>query len=135
VARLIETSLWIDFVRKKSPTALKSFIEPWILDADACICETVAFEVLRHATPKERKQIEQQFSTLPLLKTPATIWRDATSLGQKCRDKGLNAGSMDLLIAALALHHGAEIVTFDTDYAKLAKVSGLAVILLDRPGG
>ena len=79
---------------------LKEFIEPWILDAEACICEAVAFEVLRHATPKERKQIEQQFSTLPLLKTPASLWRDATSLGQKCRDKGLNAGSMDLMIAA-----------------------------------
>jgi predicted nucleic acid-binding protein len=132
---LIETSLWIDFVRKKSPMRLKAFIEPWILDPDACICEAVAFEVLRHATPKERKQIELQFSTLPLLPTPATVWRDATSLGQRCRDKGLNAGSMDLLIAALALHHGAEIVTFDADYAKIAEVSGMPVNLLERPSG
>ena len=116
MARLIETSLWIDFVRKKSPIQLKALIEPWILDPDACICEAVAFEVLRHATSKERKQIELQFSTLPLLPIPATVWRDATSLGQRCRDKGVNAGSMDLLIAALALHHGAEIVTFDADY-------------------
>ena len=39
--------------------------------------------MLRHATPKERKQIEDLFPTLPLLNTPATIWRGATSLGDK----------------------------------------------------
>ncbi|MDP4645866.1 MAG: PIN domain-containing protein [Akkermansiaceae bacterium] len=131
--RLIETSLWIDFVRKKSAMALKAFIEPWILDADACICEPVAFEVLRHATVKERSQIEEQFSTLPLLQTPATLWQDAASLGQKCRDKGVNVGSMDLVIAALAIHHAAEIVTFDADYARVAEVFGLSVMLLERP--
>ena len=135
MARLIETSLWIDFVRKKSPTSLKAFIEPWILDADAFICEPVAFEVLRHATVKERSQIEEQFSTLPLLKTPSTLWRDSALLGQKCRKKGINAGSMDLVIAALALHHEAEIVTFDSDYTKIAEVSGISVNQLVRPGG
>ncbi|MDP4624927.1 MAG: PIN domain-containing protein [Akkermansiaceae bacterium] len=113
--------------------ALKAFIEPWILDADACICEPVAFEVLRHATVKERSQIEEQFSTLPLLQTPATLWQDAASLGQKCRDKGVNVGSMDLVIAALAIHHAAEIVTFDADYARVAEVFGLSVMLLERP--
>ncbi len=134
MARLIETSLWIDFVRKKSPMEHKAFIEPWILDADALICEPVAFEVLRHATVKERTQIEEQFSTLPLLKTPATLWRDAASLGRRCRDKGVNIGSMDLMIAALAHHNKAEIVTFDADYARIAEISGIKVMLLERPG-
>ena len=134
MARLIETSLWIDFVRKKSPMELKAFIEPWILDANAFICEPVAFEVLRHATVKERTQIEQQFSTLPLLKTPGTLWRDAASLGQRCRDRGVNVGSMDLVIAALAHLHKAEIVTFGADYARISEISGIEVILLERPG-
>ena len=134
MARLIETSLWIDFVRKKSPMELKAFIEPWILDADAFICKPVAFEVLRHATVKERTQIEQQFSTLPLLKAPATLWRDAASLGQRCRDRGVNVGSMDLVIDALAQHHKAEIVTFDADYARISEILGIDVILLERLG-
>jgi len=32
MARLIESSLWVDFTRSKSPLALKTLIQPWILD-------------------------------------------------------------------------------------------------------
>jgi predicted nucleic acid-binding protein len=134
MARLIESSLWVDFTRRKSPGALKARIHPWILDPQAVICEAVAFEVLRHATSAERSQIEAQFSTLPLLPTPTHLWREAARLGQKCRDKGINAGSLDLLIAACALHHDAEIVTFDADYQAIALASPLRVVLLSRDG-
>ena len=58
MARLIESSLWVDFTRLKSPAALKARIHPWILDPQAVICEAVAFEVLRHATLAERSRIE-----------------------------------------------------------------------------
>lgn len=132
MARLIESSLWVDFTRKKSPTALKLLIQPWILDPLAVLCEPVVFEILRHATEQERPLIEAQFSTIPVLSSPSRIWRDATLLGQKCRDRGFNAGSMDLVIAAIALHHDAEIITFDADYTEIAKSSGLRVRRLLR---
>jgi predicted nucleic acid-binding protein len=130
MARLIETSVWIDFTRAKTPMARKIAIQPWILDADACLCEAVAFEVLRHATPSERPQIEAQFATLPLLPTPSLIWREATRLGQQCRDKGLNAGSIDLIIAATAIHYDAELITLDADYAAIARIAPLKFKLL-----
>jgi len=133
MARLIESSLWVDFTRKKSPLALKTFIRPWILDPLAYLCEPIAFEVLRHATPQERPLIEAQFATLPLLTTPAQLWRDATHLGQSCRDSGHTAGSLDLLIAALAIHHGVELVTFDADYEPIARSSDLNLRILTRP--
>ncbi len=73
MARLIESSLWVDFTRSKSPLGLK---------------------------------------TLPLLPTPTHLWRDATRLGQQCRTAGFNAGSLDLIIAALAIHHDAELISY-----------------------
>ena len=130
MARLIETTLWIDFTRSRTPPERKLAIQAWILDAGACLCEPVAFEVLRHATREERPRIEAQFATLPLLSTPPRLWRDASRLGQRCRDQGHNAGSLDLLIAATAIHHQAELVTFDTDYAAIARFSKLRVHLL-----
>jgi predicted nucleic acid-binding protein len=133
MARLIESSLWVDFTRKKSPRALKAMIQPWILDPDATLCEPIACEVLRHASSEERPQIEAQFSTLPVLHTPPQLWRDATRLGQTCREHGLTAGSMDLLIAALAIHHRAELVTFDNGYEPIASISSLQLRLLTRP--
>ncbi len=132
MALILDSSLWVDFTRLKSPAALKAKIHPWIMDPRAVLCEMVAFEVLRHATAAERGPLTAQFSTLPLLATPPTLWRDAAKLGQDCRDKGTSAGSMDLLIAAIALHHRAELVTFDADYHGISAVSGLKVTVLSR---
>lgn len=133
MARLIESSLWVDFTRSKSPLALKTLIQPWILDPLACLCEPIAFEVLRHAMPQEQKWIHAQFETLPLLSTPDRLWRDATHLGQQCRAAGFNAGSLDLVIAALCIHHEAELITFDADYLAIARSSKLRVHHLLRP--
>jgi predicted nucleic acid-binding protein len=130
---LIDASVWIDFTRARSARALKRFIAPYILHPDACLAEPVAFEILRHATAAEAKQLTQQFQTLPTLATPPSLWTDATGLGQACRRKNLTVGSLDLLVAAVALHHGAEVVTFDADFQAIAGVSKLQVKLLQRP--
>jgi predicted nucleic acid-binding protein len=102
------------------------------MDRRAALCEPVAFEMLRFATMTERPQIMAQFSTLPLLPSPPTLWRDAARLGQACRDQGVQAGFLDLLIASIAIHHDVELVTFDSDFTQIAKASGLKVILLPR---
>ncbi len=133
MARLIDSSLWVDFTRAKSPPALKELIVPWLQDAAASLCEPVAFEVLRHATASERGQLEAWFSTFPLLPTPSTLWRDAADLGRRCREEGHTPGSLDLLISALALHHDAELISFDADFRHIAQASSLRVRILQRP--
>jgi predicted nucleic acid-binding protein len=89
--------------------------------------------MLRHASPPEARQLTQQFQTFPVLATPPSLWTDAAKLGQACRNKNFTINSLDLLIATVALHHNAELVTFDDDFQKLAGVSGLQVKLLSRP--
>jgi len=126
MATLLDTSLWIDFTRSRSPQALKRFIAPFILQPDAHLAEPVVFEVLRHATAAESKQLAQQFQTLPMLLTPPDLWTRAAALGQLCRQKNITVGALDLLIAGIALHHGA-------DFQKIAGVSPLCVKLLVRP--
>jgi predicted nucleic acid-binding protein len=133
MAALIDTSLWIDFTRARSPQTLKRFIAPFLLDPEAHLAEPVTFEILRHATPAENKLLIQQFQTLPMLATPPDLWTRAATLGQACRRKNLVVGSLDLLIATIALHHGAEIVTFDDDFQRIAGVSNLRVKLIKRP--
>ena len=130
---LIDTSLWVDFVRPKSPESVKKFIAPYILRADAHLAEPVIFEILKHATPAESRQLTLQFQTFPTLPTPPDLWTSAARLGQECRKNGVTAGSLDLLIATVALHHDAEIVTFDADFQKIAGFSALKVKLLRAP--
>lgn len=132
-AAILETSLWIDFTRARSPQPLKQFLAPFFLRPEAHLIEPVMFEVLRHATREESAIVRQHFQTFPMLATPADVWRDAASLGHACRQAGFTAGSLDLLVAAVALHHKAELVTLDEDFEKIAAATELRVRLLRRP--
>lgn len=130
---LIDTSLWIDFTRARTPKSVKQFIEPFILDPAAHLAEPVEFEMLRHATPAEARTLGQQFQAMPKLATPTDLWPQATLLGQVCRRRGVTVLPFDLLIAAVAIHHGAAVVTFDDDFERIARVSNLRVKFLHRP--
>jgi hypothetical protein len=131
---LLDTSLWIDFTRTRSPVALKQCIAPYVLDPAAHLAEPVRFEVLRAARPEEARLLVAQFDTLPMLPTPADLWQQAINLGQACRQIGRTVLSLDLLIAAVALHHNAELVSFDADFEAITLVSALRLNRLTRPG-
>ena len=133
MATLIDTSLWIDFTRARSPQSLKHFIAPHILHPEAHLAEPVTFEVMRHATSDESRQLTQQFQTFPVLASPPDLWEKAAALGQACRAKGIMVGSLDLLIASVARHHDATLITFDEDFQRIATVSDLRVKRLQRP--
>ena len=130
---LVDTSLWIDFTRKSSPASLKQFIAPYVLDPDTHLAEPVRFEMLRSARPEEARMLEAQFATLPSLATPKDLWDQAIVLGQACRRIGRTVLSLDLLVAAVALHHNATLITFDTDFDAIACVSALRLRRLTRP--
>ena len=133
MARLIDTSLWIDLTRAKSPAALKAFVAPYVNDPDACLAEPINFELLRSATDAEAAVLTQHFATLPVLTSPTDLWGRAALLGQQCRKQGVTAAALDLLISSVAIFHAAELVTFDDDFQLIATVSTLRVQLLKRP--
>ena len=130
---LLDSSLWVDFTRARSPLPLKKFIAPFVLNPQAHLAEPVRFELLRSARPDEIRQLEAQFATLPKLTTPADLWQRAIDLGQACRQFGRTVFSIDLLVAAVALHHNALLVSFDTDFEAIASVSELRLQRLERP--
>ncbi len=132
---LLDASLWIDFTRARSPAPLKQFIAPFLLDPEAHLAEPVRFELLRSARPDETRQLEAQFATLPTLPTPADLWQRAIDLGQACRQIGRTVLSLELLVAAVAVHHNAVLVSFDTDFEAIAAVSELRLQRLERPVG
>ena len=112
---------------------MKAFIAPFVLDPAAHLAEPVRFELLRSASPQEARLLEAQFDTLPCLPTPADLWQRAVALGQACRAAGRMVSSLDLLLAAVALHHSALLVSFDDDFEAIAAVSELQLRRLQRP--
>jgi predicted nucleic acid-binding protein len=131
--RIIDTSLWVDFSRPRTPRNLREQIRSWVDAPDACLCDPVAFELLRAARVAERPGLERRFATMEWLAIPSDFWRKAIRLGQGCRDGGFTVGPIDLLIATVALAHDAEVITFDVDYSLIAKTEPkLRVQLLTR---
>jgi predicted nucleic acid-binding protein len=130
---LIDSSVWIDFTRARSPVVLKRFLAPYILSPTAVVAEPIVFEVLRFALPAELKPLRAQFQLFPVLQTPIDLWEAAAVLGRDCRQAGATASAIDLLIASIAISYGAELVTLNRDFEPITRCSPLRVKLLNRP--
>lgn len=133
MVKIIDSCLWIDFLGVKTPQPVRELAARCLAEASAVLCEPVQFEVLRGCESKMRGGVRQRMATMPLLATPAGLWRAGLELGETCYDRRLIINSVDLLIAALCLHHGATLVTFDRHFQKLAEWSELQVEWLPRP--
>ena len=128
---VIDSSIWVDFFRAASPAALKHQAAKLIDDECAMLCEPVLFE-LRRATPAAaRRNVQSQLDLFPLAPTSRGLWHDAAQLGQKCLGRGFVPAAMDLLIAQVCLDQNLELITFDRDFAEIARVSSLRVRVVD----
>jgi predicted nucleic acid-binding protein len=130
---LVDTCVWIDHLRPGTPPKCRRVAYEVVNHPAAVVCEPVWFELLRQCPKPERAGIERRLLTLPMLPTPADLWRKATLFGQQCRDTGVQAGFADLIIAAVCQHHEATLITFDSHFRLLADVIGFETELLQRP--
>jgi predicted nucleic acid-binding protein len=130
---LVDTCVWIDHLRPGTPHKIRRIAHEVVNRPAAVVCEPVWFELLRQSPKSERVGIEKRLLTLPMLPTPADLWRKATLFGQQCRDAGVHAGFADLIVATICQHHEATLVTFDNHFRLLADVIGFETELLQRP--
>ena len=79
---LIDSSIWIDSFRPSTPALIRRVAHDAINRATAVICEPIWFELLRLAAKSDRKRVETTLNTIPILHTPADLWRKATGFGQ-----------------------------------------------------
>lgn len=130
--QVADSSIWVDHLRPTTKASVRLLANEVISRPSLALCEPVCFELLRLAPPQARKMLESTLSIIPMLTTPLKLWHQATKNGQLCRDKGIQTGSLDLLIATICLHHQASLVTFDTAFEKIGKVLGFEVELLRK---
>ncbi len=130
---LIDSSIWIDAFHPASPSAVKALAGSVINRADAVLCEPVHVEFFRGMPDRDAPRAERFLATLPMLLTPLTLWRDALPLLRSCAREGATIGTLDALIAVIALKHRATIVTFDRHFLSLQHHCGVSVEFLPRP--
>jgi predicted nucleic acid-binding protein len=124
--------LWVDYFRKRTPAALKARLDETVRTAEVVTCEPILFELLRAVSRSDARKIEEFFTTIPVLETPATLWTDAGRLGRRCAAAGFLIPAIDLLIAQICMHHDALLTTLDADFQKILAVAPLRLNLLTR---
>ena len=115
----------------------------WLRDAATearvALCDMVVMEYLRGARDlAEYQAFEQSLRAYPWLRIEPADWDRAQQVSRQLAE--VSAGFHrsvpipDLLIAAVAERHAAVLVHDDTDYERIAEVTGQELLRLGRAG-
>ncbi len=75
--------------------------------------------------PKARDRIVERFAALPLLVPNREDHVEAAGLCNACRRRGIQVGTIDALLAQLAIRHALVLLTTDRDFEPLAELGAL----------
>ena len=128
---LVDTSVWSLALRRdrSSEEPAVRFLQQAIQDGESIYTTGLILQELLQgvAGPKARDLIVEKFAALPLLVPDRTDHIDAAALRNACRRKGVQAGTVDCLLAQLAIRHGLTLVTTDRDFEHIARVQHFEV--------
>lgn len=122
---LVDSSVWIDFF-SASPgqggAELRHMIEEGELFA---ITGVVVAEILQGLT-KDWGSIEQYLAQWDVIEPRGfETYREAARIYRAGRARGNALTTIDTLIAAIALEHGASVFTLDQDFSRIARITPL----------
>ncbi|MDX1555349.1 MAG: PIN domain-containing protein [Xanthomonadales bacterium] len=126
----VDTSVWSLALRRDSPPDVAEVDELKIALDAGMVCTTglVLQELLQgFRSPKARDQIVGRFSALPVLQPGREDHIQAAELRNRCRRKGIQAGTIDALLAQLCVHYDLTMLTTDSDFKHIASVVPLNV--------
>jgi predicted nucleic acid-binding protein len=118
-----DSSAWIAFlagVPGPASDKLGSLIQ---VEADVCVCGSTVMEVLRGLRyPEQHRKVAATFQRFEYLEERPETFKEAANIYRTCRENGFTIrSSMDCLIAALSLQHGAYLLHNDRDFGAIAK--------------
>lgn len=121
---LVDSSVWIQFLRKKTPEL--DLISQMLLEDRLVTCGLIAMEVCCGASSeKEYAILKEKFLLLEKFDITNDDFLEAAHLGFYLRKKGMTAQNTDLLIAHLAMKHKTPLLHHDKDFDEIAKQTNL----------
>ncbi len=129
---LVDTSVW-SLALRRTPASSAPEVESLgrCLDRQDLIVTTglVIQELLQgFQGPAQRKKILRDFSLLPVIMPEVEDHVEAASLRNHCRRRGVQVGTIDALLARLAIRHGLHLLTADHDFDAMARHCPLALL-------
>jgi predicted nucleic acid-binding protein len=116
---VVDSTLWIDFFRGSNESG-RAALRQLIRAHQAVLTGIVLAEVLQGVrSEQESISVRDQFFSIAYFETTKETWTEAGSLSAELRRKGLTIPLTDLIIAALAMEHDAEVFTTDPHFEKI----------------
>ena len=124
---LVDSSVWVDFFSSKPGRGggeLRRMIEE---SEPFALTGVVVAEVLQGLT-RDAGRIEEFLAQWEMLEPQGfESYRQAAAIYRAARARGVSLTTIDTLIAAVALEHGANVFTLDQDFSRIARITGLGL--------
>lgn len=122
--KLVDTSSWIEYLRDRESEA-GDRVEVLVLSGEAAWCNMTLVELWHGVRgAKEKRELAEMENEIERVPVDGPVWRLASTLAQRSREKGITAPISDLVIAACAVQHKLELEHCDghfEDILPLAK--------------
>ncbi len=121
---IVDTCVWARFLRRhrERNDPLCAELTRLVRDDAVQMLGCIRQEILSGAQPKERfDQLREYLRFYPNLALDEEDDENAANHYNTCRSKGVQATATDLLICAVAVRHGMQIFTTDSDFEQIAE--------------
>lgn len=127
---LVDSSVWVDFF-SSAPGHAGAELRRMIDESEPfALTGVVVAEVLQGLT-RDAKPIELFLAQCDMLEPRGfETYRQAAAIYRAARARGISLTTIDTLIAAVALEHGAAVFTLDEDFSRIARITNLALYRL-----
>ena len=124
---LVDTSVWIEFFRKKEPYFRKV---SKMIDNDSIWCSgLILAELLQGAKGiKEYNTIKEFLHIFNFIDESPFLWEKAGKLSFELRNRGKAVGLADCYIAVSALENGLSLFSTDKHFSVIQKTASLKLI-------
>ncbi len=127
----VDTSVWSLALRRDPPVAcpeVRALVAAVETGEMLLTTGLVLQELLQGFTgPRDRVQILDRFTAVPLLMPTRDDHIAAAELRNHCRQRGIQVGTIDAMLAQLCIRHKLTMLAADQDFRRIAEHSALQV--------
>ena len=125
----VDTSVWSLAFRRDAESSMPEtdYLQKALLDGDLIVTTGLVLQELLQGFngPKAAEQLIERFADIPLLSPTRETHIAAANLRNHCRRNGVQAGTVDALIARLCIENDIQLLTTDQDFRHIARFSKL----------
>lgn len=117
---LADTSAWVSYLRNGREHPWGAELDALLSRGELLICGPVFAELLASTAERDREQLAESLRGLEWAELDRPAWARAGILAARLRAAGETVPLTDVFIAAAALAAGAELLTADSDFERIA---------------